>query len=54
MKFKEYLDESNISKISDEKLQKLYNQMKDEQLSAAAAMQFKSILREIKKRKIKL
>jgi hypothetical protein len=40
--------------LKDDKLKKLYNQMKDERLSGAAAMQFKAIVREMKKRKISL
>jgi hypothetical protein len=43
-----------VAGMSDDGVEKLYNQMKDEQLSGAAAMQFKDIVREMKKRKISM
>ena len=51
-KIDKYLEES-VSDLSNEKLKKLFNQMKDEQLSASAAQQFRMIRSEMKKRKLK-
>ena len=46
--------EGKVSDLKDDKLKKLYSQMKDEQLSGSAAAQFKDIVREMKKRKMSL
>ena len=51
-KIDKYLNEG-VSNLSDEKLKRLFNQMKDEQLSASAAQQFRMIQSEMKKRKLK-
>ena len=47
-------EQRGYSDLPDEKLKKLYNQMKDEQLSAMAASQFKLIVAAMKKRGINL
>jgi hypothetical protein len=56
VKESESLDEKGltVAGLSDEKLKKLHGQMKDEQLSAAAASQFRLIVKELKKRGVKL
>ena len=54
------LEEDEVSEargyddLPDDKLKKLYNQMKDEQLSAIAAQQFRMIVKVMKKRKLPL
>jgi len=48
------LKESPLGKYSDEQLIRIYNQMKDEKVSGSAALQFRQIGKELKKRKVKL
>lgn len=50
----DHVVEAKVTGLKDDRLKKLYNQMKDEQLSGSAAAQFKDIVREMKKRKISL
>lgn len=51
---RDLLENGKASDLKDDKLKKLYDQMKDEQLSGSAAAQFKDIVREMKKRKMSL
>jgi hypothetical protein len=44
------MSEGKVAGMKDDALKKLHGQMKDEQLSGAAASQFKDIVRELKKR----
>lgn len=48
------ITERSYADLSDEKLKKLYNQMKDEQLSPVAGQQFKMIVKAMKAKKIPL
>ena len=51
---KESVNEISFSHVSTQKLVKSYKQMADERLSGAAALTFRLIAKELKKRKVKL
>jgi len=51
---KESVNEISFSHVSTKKLVTTYKQMADERLSAAAALTFRLIAKELKKRKVKL
>ena len=51
---KESVNEVSFSKVSTEKLLKHYKQMADERLSGSAALTFRLIAKELRKRKVRL